>query len=68
MIPDGFAVLADYLSFHVRLSKRFREQVSASVPFCRWGRLDTDFLRVTEQTHSKAGAEFQSPEYWETRG
>ena len=62
MIPDGIAALANYLSFHVQLSKRFTEQVSTDVPCYRWGHLDADFLKVTEQTHSTARTEFQSPE------
>lgn len=45
------------------------ESQSAPVsPFTGWGHLDTDFLKVAEQTQRKARTEFQSPERWESRG
>lgn len=49
-IQDGIAALADYFSFHIKLSKRLSEQVSTDDPMYQWELLNTDFLKVTEQS------------------
>lgn len=66
-VQDGIAAFADYFSFHLKLSKWLREQVSTDDTIYQWEHLNTDFVRVTEQTLRIARTEFQSPEHWESR-
>lgn len=52
-IHDGIAALADYFSFHIKLSKWLREEVITDDPIYQWKHLNTDFLKVTEQSQDR---------------